>query len=110
MFSVDETNASNYTLSSKNLIIKGEGYTFRFEYNKDYVIVHLRDIEKFTKEVFIDMQIRLDDFGEFVKEVQGGPIWAAVPKDDTKIKRLIGGLGFKFVGHHEDLTVYTREV
>ncbi len=104
VFSVDVTPAS------RNLFIKGEGYTVRVEYNKDYVIIHLRDIDKFTKEVFLDMQIRLEEFAEFVKEIQGGPIWAAVPRDNTKIKRLLGGLKFKFMNHHEDLTVYTREV
>lgn len=99
-----ETNAS------KNFFIEGHGYTVRVEYNKDYVIIHLRDIEKFTKKVFLDMQIRLDDFAEFVKEVQGGPIWAAVPRDNIKIKRLLGGLGFKFVNRQEDLNVYMKEV
>lgn len=104
MFSVVEINAS------KNLFIKGEGYVVRVEYNKDYVIIHLREIERFTKEVFLDMQMRLEDFSDFVKEIQGGPIWAAVPSHNIKIKRLLGGLGFSFAGHHEDLTVYKREV
>lgn len=104
VFSVVEINAS------KNLFIKGEGYVVRVEYNKDYVIIHLREIDRFTKEVFIDMRIRLEDFSDFVKEVQGGPIWAAAPNHNTKIKRLLGGLGFKFVGYSEDLTVYKREV
>lgn len=99
-----ETNAS------KSLLIKGEGYVVRVEYNKDYVIIHLRDIDKFTKEVFLDMQMRLEDFSDFVKEIQGGPIWAAVPSDNIKIKRLLGGLGFTFTGYHEDLTVYKREI
>lgn len=104
VFSVVEINAS------KNLFIKGEGYVVRVEYNKDYVIIHLREIDRFTKEVFLDMRIRLEDFSDFVKEVQGGPIWAAVPRDNIKIKRLLGGLGFKFVNHHEDLTVFMKEV
>lgn len=98
------------TTGSRNLIVKCEGYTLRFEYNEDYVIVHLRDIDKFTKEVFQDMAIQLEDWSDFLKAMGHAYLWAAVSRDNIKIKRLLGGLKFQFVSHQDDLTVYRYEV
>lgn len=98
------------TIASKSLLVKCDGYVLRFEYNEDYVIVHLREIDKFTKEVFQDMLIQLEDWSDFLKAMGHRYLWAAVPKDNAKIKRLLGGLKFQFVSHKDDLTVYRYEV
>lgn len=98
------------TIGSKSLLIQRDGYVIRLEYNEDYVIVHLRDINKFTKEIFQDMLIQLEDWSEFLKAMGHSYLWAAVPRDNTKIKRLLGGLKFQFVNHIDDLTVYRYEV
>jgi len=98
------------TNASKALLIKADGYVFRLEYTEDYVIVHLREIDKFTKEVFQDMTIQLEGWSNFLKAMGQTHVWAAVPRDNTKIKRLLGGLGFQFVSHKDDLTVYQYEV
>jgi hypothetical protein len=94
-----ETNAS------KEFLVKGDGYVIRIEYNKDYVILHMRDIDKFTKEVFISMKYQLEDWYEFVSTMGHKYIWAAVPKDNLKIQRLLNGLNFKYVEQYEDLVV-----
>lgn len=99
-FLVDETQGS------KNLLIQRDGYVIRLEYNEDYVIVHMRDIDKFTKEIFQDMLIQLEDWSDFLRTMGHTHLWAAVPRDNTKIKRLLGGLKFQFVSHKDDLTVY----
>jgi hypothetical protein len=98
------------TNASKDLIVKADGYVLRFEYNEEYVIVHLRDIDKFTKNVFLDMVIQLEDWSQFLRAMGHTHLWAAVPRNDTKIKRLLGGLKFQFVSHADDLTVYKYEV
>lgn len=103
-FLVDET------IGSKTLLIQRDGYVIRLEYNEDYVIVHLRDIDKFTKEIFQDMLIQLEDWSDFLKAMGRDYLWAAVPRDNTEIKRLLGGLKFQFVSHKDDLTVYRYEV
>lgn len=115
MFSVVETNVSKRAsadagTASNELFIKGDGYTVRLEYNEDYVIIHLSGIDKFTKEVFWDMQGMLYQWADFLKTMGRSHLWAAVPRDNTKIKRLLGGLKFKFVGHKEDMSVYAYEV
>jgi hypothetical protein len=104
VFSVAGTNASN------EIFIKGDGFTIRLEYNEDYVILHLYTIDKFTKEVFWEMQGMLYQWADFLRAMGRSHLWAAVPRDNTKIKRLLGGLKFKFVGHKEDMSVYAYEV
>jgi hypothetical protein len=52
----------------------------------------------------------LYQWADFLKAMGRSHLWAAVPRDNTKIKRLLGGLKFKFVGHKEDMSVYAYEV
>jgi hypothetical protein len=98
------------TRGSKDLIIQADGYIIRLEYNEDFVIVHLRDIDKFTKEVFQDMLIQLEDWSAFLRAMGHSHLWAAVPTDNIKIKRLLHGLKFKYVAKQDDLSVYRYEV
>lgn len=98
------------TRGSKDLIVQADGYVFRLEYNEDYVIVHLRHIDKFTKEVFHDMLIQLEDWSAFLKAMGHTYVWAAVPVDNIKIKRLLHGLKFRYVANKDDLSVYRYEV
>lgn len=98
------------TLGSKTLLIQRDDYVIRLEYTEDYVIVHLREIDKFSKEVFQDMMIQLEDWSDFLRAMGHTHLWAAVPSDNSKIKRLLGGLKFQFVSHKDDLTVYRYEV
>ena len=94
------------THDSKDLLVQRNGYIFRLEYSKDYVIVHLRDIEKFTKEVFLDMASQLAVWSDFLKTMGQEFLWAAVPSDNDKMKRLLGGLKFRFVSHSGELSIY----
>ena len=98
------------TNASKNLLVKCDGYVLRFEYNEDYVVIHLYEIDKFTKGVFQDLATQIENWTHFLKAMGHACLWAAVPRDDTKIKRLLGGLKFQFVSHADDLTVYKYEV
>lgn len=104
MFSVVEINASD------NVYLKGVGYTVRIEYNQDFIIIHLEDIDKFTKDIFRRMQQQMFEWSKFFKAMGRTHIWAAVPDDKPQIKRLLGGLNFKYVGRSEGMTVYNREV
>jgi hypothetical protein len=56
------------------------------------------------------MLMQLEDWSHFLKAMGHTHVWAAVPKDNIKIKRLLHGLKFKFVSHKEDLSVYLYEV
>jgi hypothetical protein len=93
------------TIGSKDFLVKGNGYVLRVEYTKDYVIFHIREIDKFTKEVFISMKYQLEDWFEFVSTMGHEYIWAVAPKDNLKIQRLLNGLNFKYFADHEDYIV-----
>jgi len=93
------------TNASKELLVKCDGYVFRIEYNEEYVILHLRDIDKFSKEVFLSMRYQLEDWSAFIRAMGHEYIWAAVPKSNLKIQRLLNGLNFKYFAQHEDLVV-----
>lgn len=102
--SVVETNASS------NVYLKEDGYTIRIEYNQEFVIIHLEDIDHFTKDIFRRMQQQLLEWSKFFAAMGRTHIWAAVPDDKPQIKRLLGGLNFKYAGRSDNMTVYNYEV
>ena len=98
-------------IASKSIqLFETEHYAVRLEYNKDYVIIHLPHIFKMSKEVFQDMQHRLDDWYTFFETMGHTKIWAAIAKDNKQMERLLGMLEFKFVNYADDVAVfqYTR--
>lgn len=95
------------TIGSKSLNgIQGSTFSIRLEYNKDYVVVHLPYVEKFTLGTYKEMQILLEDWLEFFKSVGYDGIYAAAETHNEKIIRLINRLGFKFVGNGSGVKVY----
>jgi hypothetical protein len=98
------------TNASKSLYIREDGYTLRLEYTEDFVILHLMDIDKFTKDTFRRMQMQLLEWSDFLQAMGHTHIWAAVPSDNIKIKRLLGGLKFEYQGQSDAMSVYKYEV
>jgi hypothetical protein len=98
------------TNASKSLYLREKGYTLRLEYTEDYVILHLMDIDKFTKDNFRRMQLQLLEWADFLNAMGHDYLWAAVPTDNIKIKRLLGGLRFKYEGQSDAMSVYKYEV
>lgn len=94
------------TNASKDFLVQGKDYVLRVEYTKDHVIFHIREIDKFTKEVFLSMKKMMEDWYEFVNAMGHEYIWAAVPEDDLKIQRLLSGLSFKYFAKSDGLNVY----
>lgn len=98
------------TNASKSLFVRGDGYNLRLEYTEDYVILHLMDIDSFTKDTFRRMQLQLVEWAYFLKAMGKTHLWAAVPHSNSKIKRLLGGLQFKYEGQSDGMSVYKYEV
>lgn len=86
--------------------IETKDYTIRLEYNREFVILHLPHVEKMTKEVFIDMRYRLEDWYEFFRVAGYKGIFAAVAPQDQKIQKLLTMLNFKFKGFADNMNVY----
>lgn len=93
-------------VSKSFTFIETKHYTIRLEYNEDYVIVHLPSIEKMTREVFMDMKLRLEDWYEFMTTAGYAGVFAAVDPNNQKINKLCEMLGFKLRGFADNMNVY----
>jgi hypothetical protein len=91
---------------SKSLVaIETRNYTVRLEYNEEYVILHLPDV-KMTKDTFLDMKFRLEDWYKFFKVAGFKGIFAAVDPNNIKIVKLLKMLNFSKKGHADNMDVY----
>lgn len=93
--------------ASKSMpLVETPDYTIRLEYNDDYVILHLSDIAKMTKGVFLDMKYRLEDWHDFFTTAGYAGIFIAIDPENQKIRKLIEKLGFKLKGFADNMQVY----
>ena len=86
--------------------ISFKDFDIRLEYTEEYVIAHFPRIDKFTKGVFQDMQIALEDWTKFFKTMGYQGTSAAVDVDNIKMIRLVSGLGFEHQGTADDMHVF----
>ena len=95
------------TVGSKSLNgIQGSTFEVRLEYNKDYVILHLPRIDKFTVDTYKEMVLLLEDWYNFFRTVGYDCIYAAVDPYNSKIIRLLSKLGFKGVGSNMGMSIF----
>ena len=94
------------TASNSLTLFENPDYGVRLEYNKDFAIVHLPYSNRMTKEVYQDMESRLEDWWAFLKTVGYSGIWCAVDPEDKKINRLVTLLKFKYYGKSDGMSVY----
>lgn len=94
------------TPASKSLVLFEGEYSVRLEYSKDYAIIHLPYINKFTKEIYQDMMFKLEDWSEFLATAGYNGIYAAVDPANKKIIRLLNKLGFMFQGASQGMFVF----
>lgn len=92
--------------SNSLTLFENPEYGVRLEYNQDFAIVHLPYTNKMTKEVYLDMESRLEQWWLFLKTAGYNGIWCAVDPKDSKINRLVTLLKFKYVGMSEGMSVY----
>lgn len=86
--------------------IETPDYSIRLEYNKDYIILHLPRVDRMTKNVFLDMQYRLEDWNEFFQTIGYSGMFVAVDPLNIKIQKLLVKLGFTYKGSADNMNVY----
>lgn len=92
---------------SKSMVaIETKDYTIRLEYNDDFIILHLPDIGKMTKGVYLDMKFRLEDWYKFFTTAGYAGMFTAVDPNNLKIKRLLRMLDFKLKGEADGMEVF----
>lgn len=94
--------------SSKSIsLFETNGYSVRLEYTSNFVIVHLPYINKMTKEVFQDMQMKLQEWEEFFRTMGHEAIWAALDPKNEKMVKLATMLGFEYKGQADGMSVFS---
>lgn len=96
------TNASNRLKG-----IKGSTFSVDLEYNKNYIIIHLPAIDKFTKATLFEMQYLLDDWWSFFKTVGYTEIHAAVDPNNRSINRLLRHIQFRQIGSSNGMNIWS---
>lgn len=94
------------TTGSKRFTMLEGDYQVDLEYNKDFVILHLPKVDKFSKEVLQDMQHKLDDWYQFFKTAGYSAIYAAFDPSNHRIARLLLKLDFVYQGNADGMHVY----
>ncbi len=91
--------------SKRFTIVESEFFDVSLEYSDSFAILHLHRIDKFTKDILIELAVRLDQWWEFLSTVGYGSIHAGIAPENERIKKLLLKLGFKFLGkgHQEDV-------
>jgi hypothetical protein len=96
------TNASKRLKS-----VKGSTFEVDLEYSKDYLILHLPYIDKFTKSVYFEMLCMLDDWWDFFRTVGYKEIHAAVDSNNTRINKLLRKLNFRLIGSSKNMNIWS---
>ena len=94
-------------IASKRITIyENLDYQLDLEYNKDYAILHLPQVSKFSKDVYLHMTCKLDDLYNLFKTMGHEYLWAAADPNNQKVNRLLVKLGFKYAGSADGMSVY----
>lgn len=95
--------------SKRITLLTKEKYRVDLEYNEDFAILHLPTVDKFTKDVYLDMKFTVEDISEFLTTAGYPAMWIAISPYDKVIKKFVGRLGFVYKGTAEDMDVYIYE-
>lgn len=93
-------------VSKSFMLYEGEDFTVRLEYNENFVILHLPEVNKFDRGVLAHMKVKIDEYWEFFSTLGYNALFAAVAPEDKKINKLLGHLGFVYGEENEGLSIY----
>ena len=96
--------------SKRITLVRHPDYRIDLEYNKEFAIIHLPFVSKFTRDTYLDIKFAAEDAAEFLKD-QGYP-WAFVGVDPTNklILKLADRFGFKYLGTEDNISVLGMEL
>lgn len=90
--------------SKRMTVYECEDFTVDLEYNEVFAIIHLPNVKKFTKETYLLMQVRMQEFFEFVTTIGYQNLFVAL--NDKLAEKLAKKLGFAYLGEQDGLKVY----
>ena len=96
------------TNASKRLKgIRGSTFSVDVEYSKDYIILHLPTVDKFTKSTLFEMQELLDDLWDFFKTMGYTELHTAVDPNNRSINRLLRHIQFRQIGSSNGMNIWS---
>lgn len=96
--------------SKRMTLVQKENFIVDLEYNEDYAIVHLPKVDKFTKDIYLDMSTVFEDMKEFLKVVGYDHVWAALDPSNKMMIKFAGKMGLSFQGEAENMNVYRGDL
>lgn len=99
------------TNASKRItLLEKQDYIVDLEYGnmdgREYAILHLPSVEKFTKSVYQDMLVTVQQIWEFLSDIHYKEMFIAVDQNDPVINKFAGRLGFIHLGNDQGMAVY----
>ena len=94
------------TGSKRMRIVDKEDYAVDLEYTDSLAILHLPRVDRFTKTVYQDMFIVVEDLWEFIQTIGYQGMYIAITPSEVLLNKFVKKLGFHFLGIGEGLAVY----
>lgn len=99
------------TPASKRItLLETEDYSVDLEYGsfdgRDYAILHLPFVKKFTKSVYLDMKIRVEEVWEFLSTIHYNEMFCGVDKGDELMKKFATKMGFIHLGDDGQYAIF----
>lgn len=88
--------------------ITGSCFKVELEYGLDekLVMVHFSDIQKMTKEVFLELKELLTEWTDFFYSIGMDKVFAGVSPRNYKMNRLAVMLGFEYISNNAGYNIY----
>lgn len=84
--------------SKRITLVETEDYIVDLEYNKEFFILHLPFVKKFTKTVYQDMKDKTEELTTMAIDMGYEGVFLAVEETDTTINKFVDRLGFVLLG------------
>lgn len=90
-------------------IFKSPDIEISLEYSEEVVVVHFKDFTRMTSKTFKNIKSGLEGFLPFLNMNGYTGLYAAIPREFSKNKRLANLLGFKYIGSEKGADIYLKD-
>lgn len=95
------------TPQSKLLTLyEGVDFSLALEYTSETAIIHLGEFKKFTPSSFRTINRLKDSWFEFLQDMGYSVVYAGIPRQNHKTKKLAMKFGFKYIGAKDAFDIY----
>ena len=87
-------------------VYEGIDFSFDIEYNGEVALIHWSRLERLTPSGMKKMKSIRSTWSQFFKDMGYDRIYAAIPRQDLKSKRLAMALDFVYLGSKNGAEIY----